>query len=178
MKCCLFQQAWLADELCVKPMRFGSKSWVETWMNTEQLPFVFFATQKLSNLAQVLLFIVVVTDFPHHKRFHICRILQMQIFVLLPFILVSNEENWRREIFYIVHWKRNPYQYRRKIDKMAVSPHWRVMLNSTLTAPGLFQFKQHHHHCREQHQNKISGGSISSKYQVHLFLSLPIFSRL
>ena len=46
VKCWLFQQAWLADELCVKPMRFGSKSWVETWMNTEQLPFVFFATQS------------------------------------------------------------------------------------------------------------------------------------
>ena len=83
VKCWLFQQAWLADELFVKPMRFWSKSWVETWMNTEQLPFVFFATQKLSNLAQVYLFIVVVTDFPHHKRFHICRILQIQLFVLL-----------------------------------------------------------------------------------------------
>ena len=33
VKCCLFQQAWLADELCVKQMRCGSKSWVETWMN-------------------------------------------------------------------------------------------------------------------------------------------------
>ena len=46
VKCWLFQQAWLADELFVKPMRFWSKSWVETWMNTEQLPFVFFATQS------------------------------------------------------------------------------------------------------------------------------------
>ena len=49
----------------------------------DQLPFVFFATKNLSHLAQVQLFIVVVTDFPSQRKFHICRILQTQRFVPL-----------------------------------------------------------------------------------------------
>ena len=92
--------------------------------------------------------------------------------IICAFILVSNEENCRREILYI---ETEIHINIRKIDKMAVSPHWRDMLNSTLTAPGRFQFKQHHHHCRKQHRNKISGGSISSKYQVQFFFFFQSF---
>ena len=53
------------------------------WNLDEQLPLVIFSTQKLSHLAQVQLFIVVVTDFPSQQKFHICRILQTQMFVPL-----------------------------------------------------------------------------------------------
>ena len=37
VQCWLFQQAWLADELCAKPMCCGSKSWVETWIISSPL---------------------------------------------------------------------------------------------------------------------------------------------
>ena len=114
--------------------------WVKvmSWNLDEQLPFVFFATQKLSHLAQVQLFIVVVTDFPSPQKFHICRILQTQLCVLLYWSVMKKIVGGK-----YTTWKQKSTSISEKINKMAVMPHWhwRTMLNSTPTAPGRFQFK-------------------------------------
>ena len=58
--------------------------------------------------------------------------------IICAFMLVSNEENCRREILYL---ETEIHINIRKIGKMAVSPHWRAMLNLSSTAPGRFQLK-------------------------------------
>ena len=97
VKCCLCQQAWLADELCVKPLRFGSNSWAETWTWTAPLCFLCHAKAFPPRAGSIVHWcghwLSITTEVPHlpHRANPI----------VCAFILVRNEENCRQEILYM-----------------------------------------------------------------------------